>query len=478
VSPHDNYIGGAWVPGATVQPNVNPSDLSDVVGEYAIGDATQVDVAVEAARGAAPVWAAAAPVERFTALDSIGTELFARAEELGIQLAREEGKPKAEAIGEVQRAAWIFRFFAGEALRIGGEHQRSVRPGVDVDVIREPLGVVGIVTPWNFPVAIPAWKVAPALAYGNAVVLKPAGLVPASAWSLAEIISRAGLPDGTFNLVNGRGATVGERLIHHPGVRGISFTGSQPVGRQVALACAERFAKCQLEMGGKNPLVILDDADLGIAVDCAVQGAFFQTGQRCTASSRLIVTQGIHDAFVHATVEAMRSLRVGHALADDTQIGPVVDASQFEQDADYLAIGRDEGAELAAGGERLERDTEGFYLSPALLVGTTSDMRVNREEIFGPVATVVKVADADEALAVANDTEFGLSAGVCTTSLRHAARFRDGLQAGLVMVNLPTAGVDFHVPFGGTKGSSLGSREQGRYAAEFYTQVKTAYVRP
>jgi alpha-ketoglutaric semialdehyde dehydrogenase len=478
VATRQNFVSGAWVDGPTTAPNVNPSDLSDVVGEFALGDAAQVDAAVDAALAAAPVWAAATPAERFTALEQVGVELAARADELGTQLSREEGKPRAEGIGEVQRAAWIFKFFAGEALRIGGEHIRSVRPGVDVDVLREPLGVVGVITPWNFPVAIPAWKVAPALAYGNAVVCKPAALVPASAWAMAEILSRAGLPPGTFNLVNGSGATVGDRLIHHPKVRGVTFTGSQAVGRQVALACAERFAKAQLEMGGKNPLVILDDADLAVAVDCAIQGAFFQTGQRCTASSRLIVTAGIHDAFVDAMVEAMKALRVGNALEDGTQIGPVVDESQLRQDEEYLAIGRDEGAEVAWGGERLHLGAEGFYLSPALLVRTTNDMRVNREEIFGPIATVVEVADADEALAVANDTEFGLSAGVCTTSLKHAARFRDGLQAGIVTVNLPTAGVDFHVPFGGTKGSSQGSREQGRYAAEFFTQVKTAYIRP
>jgi aldehyde dehydrogenase (NAD+) len=278
--------------------------------------------------------------------------------------------------------------------------------------------------------------------------------------------------------VNGSGSSVGDALIRHPKVRGITFTGSQAVGKQVALACADRFARAQLEMGGKNPLVVLDDADLEIAVDCAVQGAFFQTGQRCTASSRIVVTEGIHDAFVDATVEAMRALRVGHALEDGTQIGPVVDESQLKQDEDYLQVGRAEGAELAWGCERLERDTDGLFLSPALLVKTTNDMRVNREEIFGPIATVVKVADANEALAVANDTEFGLSAGVCTTSLKHAARFRDGLQAGIVTINLPTAGVDFHVPFGGTKGSSQGSREQGRYAVEFFTTVKTAYIRP
>jgi aldehyde dehydrogenase (NAD+) len=466
------------VTGASTTPDVNPSDVSDVVGEFAAGDAAQVDAAVDAALEAAPAWAATTPADRFTALETVGIELTERAAELGTQLSREEGKPKPEGIAEVLRAAWIFKFFAGEALRIGGEHVRSVRPGVDVDVLREPLGVVGVITPWNFPIAIPAWKIAPALAYGNAVVFKPAGLVPASAWALAEIVSRAGLPPGTFNLVNGSGSTVGDRLIHHPKVRGVTFTGSQATGKRVALACADRFAKAQLEMGGKNPLVILDDADLDVAVECAIQGAFFQTGQRCTASSRLIVTAGIHDAFVDAMVEAMKALKVGHALEDGTQIGPVVDGSQLEQDEGYLEIGQAEGAEVAWGGERLERGTEGFFLSPALLVGTTNDMRVNREEIFGPIATVVRVADPDEALAVANDTEYGLSAGVCTTSLRHASRFRDGLQAGIVTVNLPTAGVDFHVPFGGTKGSSQGSREQGRYAVEFFTQVKTAYTRP
>jgi len=475
---YGNLVGGEWVSGATSTLDVNPSDLSDVVGEFAVAEAALVDAAVEAAAAAAPAWAAATPADRFTALETIGAELEGRAVELGTQLSREEGKPKLEGIAEVQRAAWIFKFFAGEALRIGGEHIRSVRPGVDVDVLREPLGVVGAITPWNFPIAIPAWKIAPALAYGNAVVFKPAGLVPASAWALAEIVSRSGLPPGAFNLVNGSGSTIGDRLIHHPKVRGVTFTGSQTVGRQVALACAERFAKAQLEMGGKNPLVILDDADLDLAVECAIQGAFFQTGQRCTASSRLVVTERIHDAFVDAMVEAMEALTVGHALQDGTQIGPVVDESQLRQDEEYLGIGAAEGAEIASGGRRLERDTQGFFLSPALLVNTTNDMRVNREEIFGPIATVVKVADAEEALAVANDTEYGLSAGVCTTSLKHAAMFRDGLQAGIVTVNLPTAGVDFHVPFGGTKGSSQGSREQGRYAIEFFTQVKTAYTRP
>ena len=473
-----NLIGGGWVEGPASVENRNPSDLSDVIGAYASADAAQTDAAIAAAAAAAPVWGAATPQERGVALETVGLELAARAEELGEQLSREEGKPRAEGVGEVQRASQIFRFFAGEALRIPGEHVRSVRPGVDVDILREPLGVVGIITPWNFPIAIPAWKIAPALAYGCTVVCKPAELVPASAWSLAEIISRAGLPDGVFNLAIGPGRVVGDRLVHDPRVRGVTFTGSQTVGAGVATGMASRFGRYQLEMGGKNPLVILDDADLDIAVDCAIQGAFYQTGQRCTASSRLIATSGIHDRFVEATVERMGSLRVGHALANDTQIGPVVSADQLAQDLDYLAVGAAEGAELAFGGRRVERDSDGYYLEPALLVSTHNDMRVNREEIFGPIATVLRADDAEHALALANDTAFGLSAGVCTTSLRHAAMFRDGLQAGIVTVNLPTAGVDYHVPFGGTKGSSSGTREQGRYAVEFFTTVKTAYVRP
>jgi alpha-ketoglutaric semialdehyde dehydrogenase len=473
-----NLIAGEWVHGDSVLADTNPSDLADVIDEFAVADEAQVDTAIASAADAAAGWAATTPQERSAVLDTVGLELAARANELGEQLSREEGKPRAEGVGEVQRAAQIFRFFAGEALRIPGEHIRSVRPGVDIDILREPLGVVGIITPWNFPIAIPAWKIAPALAYGCTVVFKPAEMVPASAWSLAEIVARAGVRPGVFNLVIGPGRIVGERLVHDPRVRGVTFTGSQAVGKGVAVALAERFARAQLEMGGKNPLVVLDDADLDVAVDCAIQGAFFQTGQRCTASSRLVATAGIHDRFVDALLERMRTLRVGHALADDTQIGPVVSSDQLQQDLDYLSVGADEGAKLAIGGRRVERDTDGYYLEPALLVETRNDMRINREEIFGPVASVLRADDAEHALALANDTEFGLSAGVCTTSLQHAATFRDGLQAGIVTINLPTAGVDFHVPFGGTKGSSSGTREQGRYAVEFFTTVKTAYVKP
>ena len=471
-----NFIAGAWVDGSGVTVDINPSDISDVVGEFTQANKAQSDEAIASAKSASVGWGHSTPQQRADALEMIGTELLARKDEIGRLLAREEGKPMANGIAETMRAAQIFKFFAQEALRIEGTQLASVRPNVDVTITREAVGVVGLICPWNFPIAIPAWKIAPALAFGNAVVFKPADLVPATAWALSEIISRSGLPKGVFNLVMGRGSIVGQAMLESKDVNAISFTGSVGTGAKVAQACVANNRKFQLEMGGKNPLVILDDANLDAAVAGAVDGAFFQTGQRCTASSRLIVQSKIHDAFVEKTIAAIKALKVDHALKEGTQVGPVVDESQMKQDEDYIRIGREEGAELAFGGERLNRDTKGFYLSPALFVKTNNNMRINREEIFGPVATVIKVDSYDEALAVANDTPFGLSAGVYTQSLKSANDFRRKSQAGMVMVNLPTAGVDYHVPFGGRKGSSFGPREQGRYAAEFYTIVKTAYV--
>jgi aldehyde dehydrogenase (NAD+) len=307
------------------------------------------------------------------------------------------------------------------------------------------------------------------------VVIKPADLVPGCAWALAEIIARSGIPAGVFNLVMGAGRSVGEALVNHPQVDAISFTGSQAVGRRIAEACVAQQKKVQLEMGGKNPQVVLDDADLAPAVELCAQSAFFSTGQRCTASSRLIVTEGIYPAFVAALTERVRNLRVGDARASGTEIGPVVSEAQLTQDLGYVALARQEGATLLCGGDRVARDTEGFYMAPALFSNTTPAMRINREEVFGPVASIIRVKDYAEALAVANDTPFGLSAGIATTSLKYATHFKRHAQAGMVMVNLPTAGVDYHVAFGGRKGSSYGPREQGRYAAEFFTTVKTAY---
>ena len=475
---HQNFIAGSWTDGPEAGDNINPSDTGDIVGRYARASRQQAETAIEAARAAFPAWSRSGIQQRHDILKKVSDEIIARKDELGKLLAREEGKTLPEAVGEVLRAAQIFDFFSGETLRLSGEKLPSTRPGIDVELTREPVGVVGIITPWNFPIAIPAWKIAPALAYGNCVVFKPADLVPGSAWALSDIIVRAGIPEGVFNLVMGRGSVVGEAMLNDSRIDAITFTGSVGTGKKVAAACVEHMRKFQLEMGGKNPLVVLDDADLNVAVDVAVNGAFFSTGQRCTASSRLVVTEGIHDRFVAAVTERLKGLVVDDALKSGTHIGPVVDQSQLDQDNSYIDIGKAEGATLAWGGERLNREKPGFYLQPALFTETAPGMRINREEIFGPVASVMRVKNYDEALAAANDTPFGLSSGICTTSLKYASHFKRNAEAGMVMVNLPTAGVDYHVPFGGRKASSFGPREQGRYAAEFFTIVKTAYTLP
>ncbi|MGN6230507.1 MAG: aldehyde dehydrogenase family protein [Trinickia sp.] len=472
-----NFIDGQWRESTASRSNINPSDLDEIVGEYAQADADDVRAAIAAALAARAGWAHGGIQARSNALDFVGSELLARQIELGTLLSREEGKTLAEGIAEVARAGQIFKFFAGEVLRTAGDKLPSVRPFVEVEVTREPIGVVGIITPWNFPIAIPAWKIAPALAYGNCVVFKPADLVPASAWALAEIISRSGIPPGVFNLVMGRGSVVGHAIVSSPDVHAISFTGSVETGHALLQRGAQQLKRMQLEMGGKNPLVVLDDADLDVAIDCAVQGAYFSTGQRCTASSRFIVQKGIYPRFVARLTEALEHLRVGHALDPRTQIGPVVDESQLRDDEGYLAIGKSEGAKLACGGQRAVRDTRGHFLSPALFVDATPKMRIAREEIFGPIACAMAVDNYEEALAVANDSPFGLSSGICTTSLKYATHFKRHVRSGMTMVNVPTAGVDYHVPFGGTKASSYGPREQGTYAVDFFTTVKTAYTK-
>ncbi|MBQ0709278.1 MULTISPECIES: aldehyde dehydrogenase family protein [unclassified Ochrobactrum] len=472
---HQNLIAGEWV-GGDGSANINPSDTNDVVGTYARATAEDTKAAIAAAKAAFPAWSRSGILERHAILRKTADEILARKDELGRLLSREEGKTLAEGIGETIRASQIFDFFAGECLRLAGEVLPSARPGIGVEITREPVGVVGIITPWNFPIAIPAWKIAPALCYGNTIVFKPADLVPGCSWAIVDILHRAGLPKGVLNLVMGRGSVVGQTILDSADVNAVTFTGSTGTGKRVAAASIEHNRRFQLEMGGKNPVVVLDDADLNVAVESVVNSAFFSTGQRCTASSRIIVTEGIHDKFVAAAIEKLKTVTVDNALKQGTHIGPVVDESQLKQDMDYIEIGRKEGAKLAFGGERLNRETPGFYLQPALFTEATNQMRISREEIFGPVASVIRVKDYEEALATANDTNFGLSAGICTTSLKHATHFKRNSEAGMVMVNLPTAGVDFHVPFGGRKGSSYGPREQGRYAAEFYTTVKTAYT--
>ena len=472
---YQNLIAGEWI-GSDATKNINPSDTNEVVGLYADGSAEDTKNAIAAAKAAFPAWSRSGIWERHVILKKTGDEIMARKDELGALLAREEGKTLPEAIGETIRASQIFEFFAGEVLRLAGETIPSVRPNIGVEITRDPLGVIGIITPWNFPIAIPAWKIAPALCYGNTIVFKPAELVPACSWAIVDILHRAGLPKGVLNLVMGKGSVVGQAMLDSPDVAGITFTGSTGTGKRVAAASLEHNRKFQLEMGGKNPMVVLDDADLNVAVEAAANSGFFSTGQRCTASSRLIVTEGIHDKFVAALTAKLETLIVDNAMKSGTHIGPVVDEKQLKTDTDYIEIGKKEGAKLAFGGELLKRDTPGFYLQPTLFTEATNQMRISREEIFGPVVSVIRVKDYEEALATANDTPFGLSSGIATTSLKHATHFKRNAEAGMVMVNLPTAGVDFHVPFGGRKGSSYGPREQGKYAAEFYTTVKTSYT--
>jgi acyl-CoA reductase-like NAD-dependent aldehyde dehydrogenase len=470
-----HYIQGERVAAKADLASENPSDTRDIVARFPDGTASDVDAAVAAARKAFPAWAESSPEVRSDFLDRIGNIILERREQLGRLLSREEGKTLPEGIGEVARAGRIFKYFAGEALRRHGQNLASTRPGVDASTTREAVGVFGLITPWNFPIAIPAWKSAPALAFGNTVVLKPADPTPATAAALADIIYEVGVPPGVFNMVLG-GAAVGEAIVRHPGVDGISFTGSQATGAKVGMGAMARQARVQLEMGGKNPLVVLDDADLDRAVMCALDGSFFATGQRCTASSRLIVTNGVHDKFVEALAAKAAALRVGDALETGSQLGPQVNQVQMEKTLAYLEIAGKEGGRLVTGGKQLKLDKPGWYVSPAVIADTSPDMRVNREEIFGPVASTLRVKNYEEALQIANSGEFGLSAGIVTTSLKYARHFQHNIRAGMVMVNLPTAGVDYHVPFGGTRRSSYGAREQGFAAVEFYTQVKTAYV--
>ena len=470
-----NYIAGNWVEGVSSIQNLNPSKHTEVIGEFAQASSAQVQAALSAAKQAQATWQATGLEARLQVLQAIGDEMIARCDELGTLLSREEGKPFAEGRGEIYRAGQFFQYYAAQVLRQMGETADSVRPGVEIETRREPMGVVTIISPWNFPTATASWKIAPALAFGNAVIWKPANLTPASAVALTEIIARQNIPAGLFNLVMGSGSEVGEQIINSPEVDAISFTGSLQVGRRVAQAAAGNLTKLQLEMGSKNALIVLDDADLDNAADCAVGGAFGGTGQKCTASTRLVVTAGVHDAFVEKMQERMAKLKVGEALAEGVTIGPVVDARQLQQNRDYMQLAKEEGCELVCGGDI--DDSKGYFMTPALFINTRNDMRINREETFAPIACIIKVADYDEALATLNDTQYGLTGGICTQSLKYANHFKRHAKTGCAMVNLPTAGTDYHVPFGGRKNSSYGSREQGQYAEEFYTEVKTCYIK-
>jgi len=470
-----HFIGGKQVAAPGALESINPSNTKEVVAKFPDGSPEDVNKAVEAARSAFPGWAGSTPEVRADILDKAGALIIERKETIGKLLAREEGKTLPEAIGETVRAGRIFKYFAGEALRRHGQNLDSVRPGVEIQTYREAVGVYGMITPWNFPIAIPAWKIAPALAFGNTVVLKPANPTPATAHALVSILHEAGAPAGVVNMILGRGI-VGDALSKHPDVNGVSFTGSQGVGSKVALAAVTRQARVQMEMGGKNPLVVMDDAEFDRAVQIAVDGGYFATGQRCTASSRVFVQAGIYDKFIAAVAERAKALKVGDALDPTTQMGPAVTDTQLAGNLKYVDIALKEGGRLLAGGaEGLKLANDGYYMSPTLIVDTKAGDTINQEEVFGPVVSVVKFNTYEEALELCNAGNFGLSAGIVTTSLKHARHFQRNVKAGMVMINLPTAGVDYHVPFGGQRGSSYGQREQGFSAVEFFTQIKTAY---
>ena len=470
-----NYIAGQWVEGTGSFNNINPSDTSDKIDSYTSATAEQFEQAVQAAIKAQKEWEKVGIEKKSQILIKIGDELIAKSKELGELLSREEGKPLAEGIGEVARAGQQFQYYGSECLRLYGERIPSTRPGFQVEISREPLGVIGIISPWNFPIAIPAWKAAPAMMCGNAVILKPASLTPASAIELTKIIASQDIPDGLFNLVLGSGGDIGNKIATHKDIVAISFTGSVDVGRKLYQDASPFLKKMQMEMGSKNPLVVMEDADLKTAIACAANGAYGGTGQKCTASSRLIVHENLYDDFVKGLIDNIKNLKVGHALDEGTQMGPASNEAQYESNLNYVEIGKGE-AKLAYGGNPMKMRTAGYYMEPTLFIDGDNKSRINQEEMFGPIACVIPTKNLDHALEIANDTDFGLSSGIITQSLAKAEYFKQNIKTGVATVNLPTAGLDYHVPFGGRKASSFGPREQGTYARDFYTQVKTSYI--
>jgi len=449
------------------------------VGKFAASGPEEVDAAVTAADEAYLSWRLSSPIARANILHKAANILESRIPDVGRELTREEGKTLKEGIGETTRAVQILRYYAGEAQQPSGEHYPSANPQTLLYTTREPLGVVAIITPWNFPIAIPAWKIAPALAFGNTVVFKPASLTPLTAVRLVEALAEAGLPPGVLNLVTGSADQVGDPLVRDPRVVAISFTGSNATGAELRKAAAERGAKLQLELGGKNPAIVLADADLEHALGQVVNGAMMSTGQKCTATSRAIVDRRVADQFTQMLTERIAGLKVGNPLAAETRIGPLIDERAADRVAGEVDAARTSGAELLVGGSRLGGDlARGAFVAPALFAGVDANSRLGQEELFGPVLGVITVDDLDEAMAVANQVKFGLSASLFTRDLGRALDFARRIEAGIVHVNSETAGAEPQVPFGGMKGSSSYSREQGKSAREFFTQVKTVYLDP
>ncbi len=466
-----HLIGGEWT-GAPGAERRNPARPDEVVSEFPAGTAEDVDAAITAAQQAYPGWRKTAAPARGAILSKAAEILAARRDDVARDLTAEEGKTVTEATIEVDRAVNILRFFGGEGWRLSGEALPSSFPSTHLYTVKEPLGVVALITPWNFPIAIPTWKLAPALVSGNAVVMKPASLVPLSVQHLAECLLEAGLPSGVLNIVLGSGGVVGNALVSDERVAAISFTGSVDIGLQINAIGSARLARVQLEMGGKNALVVLEDADPAVAAKIAAMGGYGLTGQACTATSRVIATRPAHDGFVEALTKEATEWTPGDGQIPETKMGPVVDESQLSTDLSYLGVAKDEGAEVVTGGE-----AEDLFFRPAVLTGVTPTMRVAREEIFGPVIGVIEVSDLDEAIAVANDSDFGLTAGLVTNDLTAAMRFADEAEVGVVKINRPTTGLDLNAPFGGVKNSSSDTfREQGNVAVDFYTRLKTVYL--
>lgn len=476
-----NYIGGEWRPaaGGETSENRSPANWDELIGVFASSGAEDVDAAVAAAAEAYHTWRFSSPITRANILHKAANILEGRIPEVGRELTREEGKTLKEGIGETTRAVQILRYFAGEAQQPSGEHYPSANPLTLLYTTREPLGVVGIVTPWNFPIAIPAWKIAPALAFGNTVVFKPASLTPLTAVRFVEALADAGLPPGVLNLVTGSAANVGDPLVRDARVTAISFTGSNETGAALRKAAAERGAKLQLELGGKNPAIVLGDADLDHALGHVVSGAMMSTGQKCTATSRAIIDRSIADRFTEMLAERIAGLKVGDPLEAETQIGPLIDERAAERVASEVEAAKQAGAELLVGGGRVGNGLErGAFVAPALFAEVAPDSRLGQDELFGPVLGVIPVDSMDEAMAVANQVKFGLSASIFTRDLGKALAFAREIEAGVVHVNSETPGAEPHVPFGGMKGSSSYSREQGKAAREFFTQTKTVYIDP
>src|SRR5947209_8002196 len=477
----NNYIAGEWVParnGKTFA-NVNPAHTDEVVGLFQASGPEDVRAAFDAAVKAQPAWAAVPAPRRGEYLFKAAELLESRLPKLAEEMTREEGKTLPESKGEVKRAINIFRYFGGEGARQFSYQIPSERENVFCYTMRKPLGVVGLITPWNFPSAIPAWKMAPALVGGNAVVLKPASLAPLSAYRLVEALHEAGIPAGAVNYLTGGGGSVGNAILEHSALRAVSFTGSCEVGNKLHEKMNGRKVRIQLEMGGKNPTVVLKDADLDYAADVLVNGAFFSTGQKCTACSRAVVEKAVYEPLVEKLIAKTRKLNVGNGLEPGVDIGPAVDANQLETDLNYIEIGKKEGAELLCGGKRLAGGVydKGYFIEPTIFAGVTPEMRIAQEEVFGPVLALMAANDFDDAMRLANCVKFGLSASIVSRDLTRVHQFINRIEAGLITVNLPTAGVEYQLPFGGTKESSFGMREQGPLALDFYTEARTVYLK-